>query len=198
MRAFGLAALLLSTGFHGSVLAQTARQGSDARLSLRLEVAQPSFKRQDLVVFRLLIENGRPGCSTSLFDRVISGDPSPRRPLSLLEFDIFDEGGKSVPRGPHSEANWAIMDSRTLMRLDCWESFGKLVMPASAEWGYRLPAGLYRVRARLALKARDFFAKRLPLVRESADWIGMKPDNFLDALEDEMLVSDEVRFEIRP
>lgn len=198
MKKLFIAPLLLLSGLHTGVLAQTGRHAVDAGLLLRLEVTQPSFQHGDMVTFRVLIENGQPGCRTRLFDRVISGDPSPRRPLSQVDLEIFDEGGKRVPRGTHSEANWAIMDPRTLMRLDCWESYGKVVAPASAEWGYRLSAGRYRVRAKMALKVRDFFIKRPSLARESAEWTGMKPESFMDALADEMLVSDEVAFEIRP
>ena len=198
MKKASIATLLLLLGGRGGVLAQTGGHGAETGLQLRLEMTQATFQRADMVTLRILIENGQPGCRTRLFDRVISGDPSPRRPLSQVDLEIFDEGGKRVPRGTHSEANWASMDPRTLMRLDCWESFGKLVMPASAEWGYRLSAGRYRVRAKMALKVRDFFIKRPSLAKESAEWTGMKPESFMDALADEMLVSDEVAFEIRP
>lgn len=188
----------LLTGFRSSALAQIDRHGPDSGLLLRLEVTQPAFKSGALVIFRIFVENGRSGCKTRLFDRVVSGDPSPRRPVSLLDFEILDDRGKRIARGTHSEPNWAIMDPRTLMRLDCWESFGRAVMPGSGEWGYRLPAGRYRVRARLALKLREFFSQRPSLMKESAEWTGMKPESFMDALADEMLVSDDVGFEIQP
>ena len=198
MRKASIAMLLFLLGLQSGVPAQTGPHEAGTGLLLRLDATQATFQRPDMVTLRIVIENGRPGCRTQFFDRVISGDPSPRRPLSHLELEIFDEGGKRIPRGTHPEANWASMDPRTLMRLDCWESFGKLVMPASAEWGYRLPAGRYRVRARMTLKVRDFFVQRPSLTKESAEWAGMKLKAFLDALADEVLVSDEVAFEIRP
>ena len=190
--------LLFLFASQGGVASQAGTNATGTGLQLRLDATQTTFPSPDMVTLRILIENGQPTCTTRFLDRVISADPSPRRSLSHVELEILDAGGKSVPRGKHSEPNWASMNERSLVRLDCWESFGKVVALASTEWGYRLPVGRYRVRARMILKLREFYAQRPSLAKASAEWAGMKPEAFSNALTDEVLESNEVAFEVRP
>ena len=190
--------LLFLFASQDGVASQTGTHEAGTSLRLRLDATQATFPRADMVTLRVLIENGQPGCATRFLDRVISADPSPKRSLSHVELEIVDAGGKKVSRGTHSEPNWASMNERSLMRLDCWESFGRVVALASTEWGYRLPAGRYRVRARMTVKLREFFVQRPSLAKASAEWARMKPEAFLNALTDEVLESNEVEFEVRP
>lgn len=197
MSKFSIIALLFLFASQRGIASEGGTHEAGAGLQLRLDATQATFPRPDAVTLRILIENEQAACRTQFLDRVISADPSPKRPLSNVELQIFDAAGKNVPRGTHSEPNWASMSQRSLVRLDCWESFGKIVALASTEWGYRLPVGQYRVRARMTLKLREFYVQRPSLAKATAEWAGMKLEAFLNALTDEVLESNEVTFEVR-
>lgn len=177
--------------------AQMSSREAANSLSVRVEAAGPAFERGDQVLLRVSIENTQPGCRPRFFDRVIVGDPSPRRPLSILTLEIRDARGHLMTRAKHPEANWAMMDARSLIRLDCWESFGRVVMPESAEWGYQLAPGRYRAKATLILKSRPFFSDHPKLLKEAAEWTGLPQERLLEALTDQTVSSDETAFEVR-
>jgi hypothetical protein len=171
--------------------------GGSGQLHLRLEPLAASFATARDVRLRVLITNSESRCRTQYFDRIIAGDPSSRRPISVLTLSIHREDGGSVARGNHSLANWGAMNLRDLIHLDCWEFFGREIMPESAEWGFRLHPGKYRIGGRLEIRVRSYLQGQQALLRSAAELAGKPVADFLGQLADEVLLSDEVAFEVR-
>lgn len=191
-----LVALILITGSGWVGFSVAERMSAPKVLELRVEPVKPAFADSRSVRFRVLIGNSSEDCRTTYFDRVVASEPSPRRPVSVLTLAIRNANGRVVKPTSRTLPNWGAMASRELMRLDCWESFGREIMPESAEWGFRLEPGRYTVSGRLEIRARSFFEAHAQLLEEAARATGKEPGDLLSHVAEGVAESKEMAFEV--
>jgi hypothetical protein len=118
------------------------------------------------------------------------------QPNTVVTLTILDTAGREVPPGPEAAhqldlARWRPVD---LSLLRCGAQYGQIV-PLRLEWHRVLPAGRYRVRARLESRVGHYFQSHPGERTRLLKTLNLTPAE-ADALQDFTAVADETTIEV--